>query len=967
MKKLLAILLLLSLRSFGQPGDDELKRLLAGKNKLADVMQTVRNYFADPQTKNRLGTTAVNRYIKQWARFEWYMSSRLGPNGEFVNINQRLYEATGITDRRQAATPSFTESSTGAWSVIGPLNTENGIGRVDRLAFHPTDANTVYAGSSAGGLWRTTDAGVNWTNLSADLPSAGISGIVIDPVNTNTLYILTGDGDANMGGLVDDYGYMRLCIGVLKSTNGGANWTKMGDFPGADYSTLVGYRLVMHPTDNNILYACTSQGLYMSLNAGSTWGLVNGAGRFFNLEFRPGSGNICYATGSSPGFGRSYFWRSTTSGITWDSTNLINNQINNPTRRVELAVAPSNSSVVYLLAGGVPGNGPGNPVPNLFKGVYRSGDGGLSFILQANSPNIVGRSSTGTDTVQQSNYDLAIAVSNTISSTVLSAGVQVWSSTNAGVNWTFRGSGIHDDVHDLGFHPADNRLWAATDGGVYSSTDNGATWTSHFQDMNITQFYRMDVSPADYLAMIAGAQDNAVKRRSGATSFFDEIACCDGFAVAYDRLNSNIIYSVNNQSINRSGDGGNNFSGITPNNSVNPFSMAMAPHTSLTNALFVGSDTLWRTTNGGANWNFTNINAGWFIRTCPSNGNRVYVAGGTAYNASTGSMRRSDDGGATWPGGNILSNNPGFPLNAPKITSINVDPTNSLRVWITFGGFQAGVKVFYSSDGGANWVNRSGTLPNLPVNCVAIDNSNNAYIGTDNGVYYRGTGMSDWVPFYNNLPYVPVTDIIISEADGRIRASTFGRGIWSTDLYSTCPVNLNITGTLEGQEFHEASGDISSNASLLTSEGTKVQMRGGNEVLLQDGFTARETTQFRAAIGPCGSGGVAGFRVPNVSAADQIPAPAQLLTPPGGRQALVHISGKDAGLLRVQLSCRNSSTAALLLTDETGHVLRRKEIGTTSAGSSNHLFEINAVPAGKYYLHVLIEGRLEHWQELELQ
>ena len=943
--------------------DAELKRQLGGKQNLSDIMNTVKDYYKDPATINRIGTVGVNRSLKRWTRYEWYMSGRLGPNGEFVNINQKIFDATynqagSIQNRTNAV-----QSNSGSWTPVGPLNTNNGIGRVDRLAFHPTDPDIVYAGTTAGGLWRTTDAGANWTNLSADIPSGGISGIVIDPINPNIIYILTGDGDSNIGGFVQDFDYMRLSIGVLKSTNGGSNWTKMGDFPGANYSGLLGYRLIMHPANNNILYACTNQGIYATTNGGETWGLNIGGGRFFNMEFKPGSDNICYTVNSKPDFSTCYFMRSTNSGLTWDTVNSVTPQINNPTKRVELAVAPSNPDRVYLLAGGVFTNGPGFR----FRGLYLSEDAGLSFNLQSQSPNILGRSTTGQDLVEQSDYDLAIAVSNTNSNILVTGGIEVWRSSDAGNSLAYSGN-LHDDVHDLGYHPVGNKLWAATDGGVYSSPDNGINWTSHFEDMNITQFYRMAVNPDDYIDLIGGAQDNAVKRKTGATSYFDEVACCDGFTVGYDFANSNILYAVNNQTINRSADGGDNFTSITPPLSGQPFAMSMAVHTSLGNAIFIGSDSIWRTIDGGATWNIAvNIRGGWFMRTCPSNGSRVYAAGGTQYNSNSGILRRSDDGGVTWPNANILSSNPGFSANYTKITSINVDPTNSLRVWVTIGGFTENEKVYYSSDGGANWVNRSGTLPNVPVNCIAIDNSNNAYIGTDNGVYYRGTGMTDWVPFFNNLPYVPVTDLIISEAENRIRAATFGRGIWSSDLYSTCVTDLSVTGTLEGQEFYEASNSINSTAALLTSEGSKVQMRGGNEVLLQDGFTAREMTQFKAMIGPCGSSGVAGFRITSADSSVKLPS-RQYLPPQGGKKSMIHVLSTANNEISFEINQEQNGETDILLTDEAGNIIHQKKFASSSIGKWQNTISIpGRLPAGIYFINVLLDKRVEHLQEVIIE
>lgn len=943
--------------------DTLIRQQLRGKQNFSEIMNTVTTYYTNPETINRLGPAVVKRSLKYWNRYEWYMSSRLGPNGEFVNINQKMLDATGLNGRLNTSTNKSENTASisgGAWTAVGPFNTTNGIGRVDRLAFHPTNPDIVYAGTTAGGLWRTTNAGVTWANLTPDIPSGGISGIIVDPINPNTLYILTGDGDSNIPlGLVINHGYMRLSIGVLKSTNGGTTWAKTGDFPGVDYSTLVGHRLIMHPSDNNTIYACTNQGLFMSINGGTSWGLIKGDARFFNLKFKPGSNNICYTTSIRSDNSNAYLWKSTNSGLTWDTVNAATNILNAQPNRTEIAVTPANPNLLYLLPGSVTG------IISQFTGFWISSNEGSTFTRKSQTPNILSSDVAGDSTDEQSMYDLTLAVSNINSANVVTGAVNIWQSSDTGSTWVVRPD-THGDIHDLGFHPANNKLWAATDGGVFSSTNSGATWTSHFEGMNITQFYRMAVSPDNYLDMIGGSQDNAVKKRSGGTSNFDQILCCDGFALGYDPINTDTIFAVNNNRISRSFDGGANFTNVSPPNTTNPFSMAMAVHTSLSNALFLGSSSFFRSTNGGNTWNaIANLPSGWFIRTCPSNGNRVYIAGGTSYSSASGSLKRSDDGGVTISS-SILSENPGFPEDFPKITSINVDPNTSNNVWVTFGGFMDGVKVYFSNDAGANWFPRNGTLPNVPVNCIALDINNNAYIGTDNGVYYRSTSMTDWVPFYNNLPYVPVTELIISEADNRIRASTFGRGIWSSELYSNCETDLNITGTLEGQEFYEASNNISSTASLLTSLGSKVQMRGGNEVVLQPGFTARETTQFRAAIGPCGSGGVAGFRMPEKDSVVKIP-PRQYLPPAGGIKSIIHIHTITNNEIQFEITQKQNGETDLLLTDEAGNIIRSKKFTASATGKWANSISTAGLAKGMYYLQVLLDKRVEHMQEVEIR
>ncbi|MES2775195.1 MAG: 3-coathanger stack domain-containing protein [Bacteroidota bacterium] len=955
------------LPAIAQQDEIALSPLLKSKRTLPAVMQVIDTYYKSPSTLARIGTKNAERSYKHWKRWEYWWSSRVGPQGEFVNVSEKMSQALGVQQNRKLSAPSSpdaVESVSGNWSLVGPSATTGGIGRVDRLAFHPTNPNIIYAGAAGGGVWRSTTGGLTWTNITPDIPCLGISGIVINPDNTNEIFVLTGDGDSDTGGLVEDFGYMRFSIGVLRTTDGGVSWQKLGSFPGTS-STVIGYRLTMHPTDHSILFACTNDGLFRTTDAGTTWTNVCDNGRFFNMAFKPGDPQVCYAAGRGGPNNRAYFWRSTNGGVTWDSTVVINNQINNPTSRIDLAVAPSNSSVVYILCGGIPDSGQ-------YKGLYRSNNSGVSFALQSNAPNILGRKSDGSDNASQSTYDLTLAVSPTTSTNVLVGGVQVWQSTTSGLSWAYKGTGIHDDIHELAYNPVDNKIWAATDGGVYSSTDNGTTWTSHFTDMSIGQFYRMAVSPNDFNDMIGGLQDNGVKQRVTGNSTFDAIGSKDGYCVGYDAIDASVYYSVNNSEITRYTGNGTNSGNITPPNVNLSFFTNMAMHSTQTGAFFLASDTFRRITNNGATWGlYSTITpnmplGGWYLQTCPSNSTRIYMAGGAAYNSTgAGTLRRSDDGGFTWPFGTmILSNNPGFPSSFPKITCINVNPTNSNQVWVTFGGFMDGVKVYSSNDAGLNWTDRSGSLPNVPINCVVLDNSNNAYIGTDNGVYRKSSTVNDWVPFYNNLPYVPVTDLVISQVDNRIRAATFGRGIWSSDLYSPCPLNISVGGSLVGQDFYEASSDVTTFSTVTGNVGTKVRMKGGAGVKLIPPFKALTNSDFKATIGPCESGLVQLLKSDVTDST--LLAPNLWMKPPAGLNAIVENVVFNNQQVVVTLNTRVAGSIELVLTDIAGNVVEHTPPANIAVGKTQKLVNATGLNPGTYYVQVIHNHRQEHLQEVDI-
>ena len=273
--------------------------------------------------------------------------------------------------------------------------------------------------------------------------------------------------------------------------------------------------------------------------------------------------------------------------------------------------------------------------------------------------------------------------------------------------------------------------------------------------------------------------------------------------------------------------------------------------------ILVGStDTLFRSTDQGATWDtLPGASGTWAMAMGLSNANRIYMAGAEDHGYHPdGKVFRSDNLGSTW---DTISSNSGFPADYVKITDIGVHPSNSSEVWITCGGFGSalqGKKVYRSLDAGANWHNMSGSIPDIPVNCVVIDTDGSAYVGTDLGVYFRSPSMNDWIPFSNDLPVVPVVDLFLYNST--IRAATYGRGVWESAKANTCLVSSSIGGTLTGDDYYEASFAITSTAQLYGGAGTWVVFKAGSYVNLTPGFEVPAGNTLKAQIGDCTEGGI---------------------------------------------------------------------------------------------------------------
>ena len=258
------------------------------------------------------------------------------------------------------------------WVSMGPINTpiilsngkRRGNGRINCIAFDPIDPSVIWVGSPSGGLWKSSDEGANWTTNTDNLPVMGISYIAIDPQNNQTMYIVTGDADAT-----DTYS-----IGVLKSTDGGATWNTTGLSYTVDQEKAVN-KVIINPNFTDSLFAVTNSNILVSIDGGVNWQITGPMGRWRDIEFKPGNSNVIYAAKQSSG--NSNVYRSTDGGINWT---IINNGITGTRYRPLIAVTENNPEVIYAIY---------SSSDYSFHGLYKSSDGGDSWVLQSSTPNIL--------------------------------------------------------------------------------------------------------------------------------------------------------------------------------------------------------------------------------------------------------------------------------------------------------------------------------------------------------------------------------------------------------------------------------------------------------------------------------------------------------------------------------------------------------------------------------------------------
>ena len=318
----------------------------------------------------------------------------------------------------------------------------------------------------------------------------------------------------------------------------------------------------------------------------------------------------------------------------------------------------------------------------------------------------------------------------------------------------------------------------------------------------------------------------------------------------------------------------------------------------------------------------------------------------------------------------------GLPTGSANITSITTDINNSSDVWVTMSGYSAGNKVFYSSTAGASWTNISGSLPNLPANIIIYDDTetggdNAVYVGTDVGVFYRDANLSDWVPFMNGLPNVPIRDLEVHVSASKLRAGTFGRGLWESNLYSSCPsgwtlTNANMPGeTISGADapgyrVYRASSTISSSRFIDGGIGTDVYYSAGNYVDLTDGFEVIAGSAFLADNDGCASGipfAPAGTYEGPMEGAETTFVPDDLVS--ADRYVRVYPNPFDQ-LTNIEFKLVKSADVKIYITDMLGRKVKDLlNVKNHNAGTFNISFQADGLTEGIYFCNYELNGETE--------
>ncbi|MBL7941330.1 MAG: hypothetical protein JNM00_01100 [Flavobacteriales bacterium] len=654
------------------------------------------------------------------------------------------------------------------------VNRGNGTGRINFLLVDPNNRNRVWACSPTGGLWYTTNEGEQWLPGGTDqLPVSGVSSVTIHPKKKKTWIISTGDGD-------DVFQYTD---GIWRTRNAGKKWENINGglrnhllpFGGIDYNSYIG-KVAASPVEFNVVVVASSKGLYLTRNAGAPVSRIRwekiADGYFYDVEFvTEGKNFTVYAAGNK-------FYKGVENGTIWST--------------LPLPEFPSSEYPFLRLSIEVSQDAPGK----IFAGVTCSegitqspaGDGTYQVFDIATERWEMVRSLRKDMSNLITTRARAIAVNPTDAQHVLTTNVQpIYYSHDGGRTFQKIDRGqMHDDVHHIEFSRDGKTVWAAHDGGVSYSVDNGLHWKKRDDGIGAANVFGLSVAQSETPQVLYGGYDTGGNLLYGGKWY--HVSWGDGFETIIHQKNPEIMFATKQNGGIDKCTGQLNF-----NESANPSGTRTEWHTWIRqhptnhNTIYCSGTRLVRSRDLGTNWES--------IFDCAAFGPqlknvfRYYLSAdhpGVMYlyvlttSAEQPEIWRTFNVNAEDPLNITWEKLPDVPTMG-WISALLPDPQDPHRFWLSFTRREFEGKVWYFN--GTAYVDETRNLGSAFVESgiMTKGSSRRIYLGTNQGVFTRGWSDTSWT-LLDGLPGTGIKSMDINYATRQLYVGTFGRGVWRGPL-----------------------------------------------------------------------------------------------------------------------------------------------------------------------------------------
>lgn len=705
----------------------------------------------------------------------------------------------------QAAPDLATALEPVKWRSIGPFRGGRSVAGTGVLG----DPNTYYMGTTGGGLWKTTDRGISWKNVTDGFVKTGsVGAVAVAPSDPNVVYL--GMGEHAVRGVMTHHG-----DGVYRSTDAGRTWTHLGL---ADTQHIA--RIIVHPTNPDIAWVAAQgslygrgpeRGIFKTTDGGATWRKVlfvderTGAAELSMDATNP---RILYAAtweyGRLPwkvisGGPGSALYKSTDSGETWTR---MTEGLPEKMGKMAIAVAPSSPDTVYALI-----ESDSNEDE---RGLYVSTNAGKSWSQVTSDPRLV----------QRAWYYIELFVDPQNPQKIYVLSAPFLRSDDGGKSWKVL-SAPHGDYHDMWINPQDpDNFILLNDGGASITFDGGSSWSAQ-DNMPTAQIYRINVDNQFPYRIYGGQQDNTsvviASRELGSGSItprsWDASAGGESAFLAFDPDNPRFVmggsYQGTIEIIDTDARGGTNvmsapiqYLGMDARDMKYRYNwnapIIWSQHEP--NTFYHGAQVLLKTSDMGRSWKevspdltrnekdkqgkgggpFTNEAVG-----AENYGTLAYIAEsphekGVIWTGSDdGLVHVTRDGGATWK--NVTPQG----LAECLVNAIEVSPHDRGTAYIAttrykFNDHTPGL--YKTTDYGASWTRIDAGIPRNAFTRVVREDQERRdllFAGTELGVFISWNGGRTWQPFNLNLPLTPITDLRVHRDN--LIAATSGRSFWILD------------------------------------------------------------------------------------------------------------------------------------------------------------------------------------------